>query len=94
MKILLSHFGSPYECLIATSVIKRLHEDFDKPEVYCLANNLESQLVFQYNKKTKEVFLNTLPDGIVFDRQINLHPNYTPERCKENYGFNTNKNIS
>ena len=90
--ILIVNLGNTNECLISTSILKKLRND----TVSVLVLNKETAAPFRYNSNIKEIYLkDTLPNNfpdIKFDLLINLHPSFDKNTlnvsCEKATGFN------
>jgi hypothetical protein len=94
MKILIVHLGSLNENLVATSVLNKIKQKVDKPEITWVAGEKNQKYIFKYTNVSRVL---CFPDlGAIkenFDLLINLCPVFFPEAiphigAKEAIGFN------
>lgn len=73
INILVCHFGSPWESLVASSLIKAISRSYSKADIYW-ATTSENSSLFKYNKLIKGVYIDYENSDKQFEVIINLTP--------------------
>lgn len=72
MKVVVTHLGSINECLVASSLNKRLRETAD--EIHWVVADRFCANVFKYADRVKVFTADQFDSGVLYDWAINLHP--------------------